>query len=582
MKWNKKYIYYFAFFVVMLFVFNIKVEAQTTYTLCEYELDHADKSEEDPISNELGIKVLYRNNKMVYVEIRTKVGQWVPILSIDNIDNIENATKNVDVFDPFNIATWYGLLCKTNLYDSLKSIENNQCHTSSVVSDGYINTDISNIGIIAPNSNFYYKLSNSEKYQIDDLNCTYNLKEKSSHKDEKFPGKEVTDASGNKVWEFSPITVFLFSDMVRFLPSSTISNDKKFDVKSFNIDKGKNEFLGYVLGSKDKLENYSKVSNSMIYSEFEYFSKVKDQVYGVGCPKYLLFNDKEGFYLSMGKLSLGKVGSNFDPQGSNSGYALYVLDEEKYNYQQCYNFTISKISELESNFASVTSELVPKLDGYIKDKNLTKDKAQEINRTYNQKIDAIRDEFSKRDKLKVSCTDYEKLQIMLEEKANSLVNLQKNDVGIPFKNAVNSSSLMSDEEKKEVLGENQEIIDNARDELKKLSKLEFTSITGTNPGCEDIFGSADDANSIRSLINTIMTYVKIIVPILLIVFGCLDFGKAVIASDQEALKKAQSAFVKRVIAAVLIFFLPMLINLVMDIINKALGVDLEYCLFIIK
>ena len=65
------------------------------------------------------------------------------------------------------------------------------------------------------------------------------------------------------------------------------------------------------------------------------------------------------------------------------------------------------------------------------------------------------------------------------------------------------------------------------------------------------------------LVNTIQQIfdmVRLIVPIILILFGSMDFGKAVIVNDQEALKKAASSFLKRAAAAVIIFFLPAIIR----------------------
>lgn len=63
-----------------------------------------------------------------------------------------------------------------------------------------------------------------------------------------------------------------------------------------------------------------------------------------------------------------------------------------------------------------------------------------------------------------------------------------------------------------------------------------------------------------STIQQIFDIVRLIVPIILILFGSMDFGKAVIANDQDALKKAASSFLKRAVAAVIIFFLPAIIR----------------------
>lgn len=69
-------------------------------------------------------------------------------------------------------------------------------------------------------------------------------------------------------------------------------------------------------------------------------------------------------------------------------------------------------------------------------------------------------------------------------------------------------------------------------------------------------------------INSYLLIVRIAVPILLIVLGTLDFAKAVFSSSEDEMKKAQSKFMKRVIAAVLVFLIPVLVNLLLDIANS--------------
>ena len=68
------------------------------------------------------------------------------------------------------------------------------------------------------------------------------------------------------------------------------------------------------------------------------------------------------------------------------------------------------------------------------------------------------------------------------------------------------------------------------------------------------------------IISTIVTIIQIVVPILLIVFGMLDLAKAVIASKEDEIKKAQMTFVKRLIAAVIVFFIIYLVQLVVNFI----------------
>ena len=53
----------------------------------------------------------------------------------------------------------------------------------------------------------------------------------------------------------------------------------------------------------------------------------------------------------------------------------------------------------------------------------------------------------------------------------------------------------------------------------------------------------------------IITAVKIIIPILLILFGMLDVGKSVVAGKPEEITKNIKSFAFRALAAVLIFFI---------------------------
>ncbi len=83
-----------------------------------------------------------------------------------------------------------------------------------------------------------------------------------------------------------------------------------------------------------------------------------------------------------------------------------------------------------------------------------------------------------------------------------------------------------------------------------------------NDFASDYDVNCDAYSDILDIVNTVFNWIQIGAPILLIIFGALDFGKAVINNDQDALKKATSNFTKRAIATVAIFFLPMIINLI--------------------
>ena len=65
----------------------------------------------------------------------------------------------------------------------------------------------------------------------------------------------------------------------------------------------------------------------------------------------------------------------------------------------------------------------------------------------------------------------------------------------------------------------------------------------------------------------ILPIFRVIIPIALILFGTVDLGKAVIASDEKEVKAAQSRLIKRFIYAALIFFVPMLVGVVMNVVS---------------
>ena len=77
---------------------------------------------------------------------------------------------------------------------------------------------------------------------------------------------------------------------------------------------------------------------------------------------------------------------------------------------------------------------------------------------------------------------------------------------------------------------------------------------------------------IPGVLSTVVTIIKIGVPILLIVFGMLDLGKAVIASKEDEIKSAQKMLIKRAIYAVAIFFVVLIVNLVFSLLGSA-GTD---------
>ena len=73
--------------------------------------------------------------------------------------------------------------------------------------------------------------------------------------------------------------------------------------------------------------------------------------------------------------------------------------------------------------------------------------------------------------------------------------------------------------------------------------------------------------SIINIIRTIVTIIKIGVPIILVVLGMIDMGKAVASQKEDEIKKGQKILISRCIAAGIVFFVVAIVKLLVNIID---------------
>ena len=76
-----------------------------------------------------------------------------------------------------------------------------------------------------------------------------------------------------------------------------------------------------------------------------------------------------------------------------------------------------------------------------------------------------------------------------------------------------------------------------------------------------------DAQPIFYTVGLFLLVFKIVIPILLIIFGMVDLGKAVISSDDKAVSKAAKSLLNRVIAGVCIFFVPTIVGILFSMVG---------------
>ena len=75
-----------------------------------------------------------------------------------------------------------------------------------------------------------------------------------------------------------------------------------------------------------------------------------------------------------------------------------------------------------------------------------------------------------------------------------------------------------------------------------------------------------------NIVGTVINIIWIGVPILLIILGSIDLGKAVISSKEDEVKKAEKSLLNRFIYAVLVFCVVWIVRIVMGAISK-IGID---------
>lgn len=95
-------------------------------------------------------------------------------------------------------------------------------------------------------------------------------------------------------------------------------------------------------------------------------------------------------------------------------------------------------------------------------------------------------------------------------------------------------------------------------QLEKIDWDELGSNISLDCNDEDVKALMDDFNRYYRLI-------EVIIPILIILFGSIDLTKAVLNQDKDAMQKSIQAFVKRCIAGLAIYFLPLIIEVLLSL-----------------
>lgn len=109
-----------------------------------------------------------------------------------------------------------------------------------------------------------------------------------------------------------------------------------------------------------------------------------------------------------------------------------------------------------------------------------------------------------------------------------------------------------------------------KDKFKNMLIMIYVGLTTFLISCNSVYADTiiDCQNGeTMKLIRELFGYVKIAIPVILIVMGSIDFVKAVVASDDQKMKKAQKDFVTRLIVGVAIFFVPSILEFLLSLIE---------------
>lgn len=102
---------------------------------------------------------------------------------------------------------------------------------------------------------------------------------------------------------------------------------------------------------------------------------------------------------------------------------------------------------------------------------------------------------------------------------------------------------------------------------KNMVKTAADAQCDADPNCKSdtLLGNVDCECSVAWLLQKLLNYIKILGPTIAIVLGTKDFVQAIISSEDDNMKKTEMRFAKRIVAAALLFFIPLLVQLLLDI-----------------
>lgn len=240
-----------------------------------------------------------------------------------------------------------------------------------------------------------------------------------------------------------------------------------------------------------------------------------------------------------------------------NGALKFTLVDVKGNTFKKYEPVFNDLGYIEScktgeSKLSTINNKIDQLDKSINSNNISSDTIKRLSREKetisNDIVNAINANYCEQDEVKKVQKKYE--------------TFNKKFIDI-----VEKGSLSSTEKEKLKSDANAEkkMIDDTALTIKKYSFSNQNDVdipTGDLKECDDLI---DD--DLKNVIDIVLNVVRVAAPIFLIVLTAVDFGQIVISNDKDAMPKAISKAIKRGIAALVIFFIPFLVDLIIKWLN---------------
>lgn len=282
--------------------------------------------------------------------------------------------------------------------------------------------------------------------------------------------------------------------------------------------------------------------------------------FGISNANYFLkYDDDNGYYFSNGASTVCFARAT----GINNIRQDIILKSDKPNFESnfsCDNYFVSNVIQPNT---LCTAYILPNEDKNLINDDFTSSSVESgsviaiyINPTNRERIQI----YKKENGLGVA-----DLKNNLSDKFSGLNNWISN-----FENEDNYPKYIINSADKYVFLDSLDEISNYDDLYILLGILNTIGSDEIEKTCESIFGGT----FVNFLQNTVLKFVYIAIPIILLVLTSIDFAKVVFIDDKEGIQNAVKRFGKRLVAAILIFLIP---NILIFIVN-IIGIDeVEEC-----